>query len=488
MTSSLLSRAQELAKYGEAKTHTLPPDDIDAVIGYNPRPLQRQIEEEERRFNVEVLHRRFGKTVMKVRKLIHRAAYCPFRMGRYAYLAPTYSQAEDIAWLYLSDFASKIYAELGLREKDWTDKSKLAVYIPCRNGEAARVRLYGVDSPKQRIRGLYLDGAVFDEFAWIPWSVWSEQVRPMLSDDVRQGHDELGRLNQWADFIFTPAGRNHAYTVFRKADQWTRGQPVVETDPETQEEKEVFRDDWYATKMPASETGILGRKELQDALHDMGRSKYDQEYECSFDAAVEGAILAQEIEEAKQQGRVGYFPWNKLLPVHTAWDLGWDDATAIWFFQQMNDTVRVIDYYEAHGAGLDHYADVLAKRGYRYGYMFFPHDVAVHDLGSGKSRESILRELGIRPTTVPKHSLVDGIPAMQALIPRCEFHEPTVAEGLDRLALYRREKDERRGVMREKPLHDWASHGADAFRILAMGLRRVHRGGSDPNRMSHAIF
>jgi hypothetical protein len=489
---SLLGKAEKLAaQSGAAKVKPrIPPEDIDAVIGYKPRPLQAELERQEKRFNVETLHRRFGKTVMKVAKLVRRAAFCPFDNGRYAYLGPTYSQVEDIAWAYLQDYARRIYAELGLIEKEWMDRGKMAAFLPTRQGSTARIRLYGVDSPKQRLRGLYLDGAVFDEFAWIPWSVWTQQVRPMLSDDVRAGVDELGRINQWCDFIFTPAGRNHAYQIWRKAMTWAAGESLIEEDEATGEQVRTYRDDWWACRYKASETGILAQRELEDAFRDMGRSVFEQEYECSFDAMLEGAILAREVEEARQQGRIGVFPWNKLLPVHTAWDLGWDDATAIWFFQVVGRRVYVIDFYEAHGAGFDHYADVLAQKGYRYGKMYFPHDVEVHELGTGKSRASVLNSLGIRVTTVAKHNVLDGIAAMQALLPQCCFHEEATHEGLDRLALYRREKDESRGVLRQQPLHDWTSHAADAFRYLAMGVRldRGDTGVPTPETTTHAVY
>lgn len=478
---SLLGKAKQLADLIETTRPVELPDDFDQIIGYRPRPLQAELNSRDRRFNMRVLHRRFGKTVMEVRKLCNHAHFCPFENGRYAYLAPTYSQAEDIAWVYLESYHQKFCDAAGLDARKWQDKSKLAVWFPTRKGSKARVRLYGVDSPKQRIRGLYLDGVVFDEWAWIPMSVWTEQVRPMLSDDVRQGVDELGRSNQWADFIFTPAGRNHAYTMFRKAQIWDRGLPVVEKTNEGVEE-EVFRDDWSAALYKASETGIITARELRDARSDMTQAKYDQEYECSFDAAVEGAIFAEQIEELRSRGRIQRIPYNPLLPVNTAWDLGWDDATAIWFWQERGEEPAFIDYYEASGAPLTHYADILADKRYRYGYHLFPHDVAVHEIGSGKSRESILRELGIRVSIVPKVKVKsDAISAGQALLPRCAFDEVHCAEGLDRLALYRREYDEKNQVFRQNPLHDWASHGADAFMTAALGRRRVFRPDTDPH-------
>ncbi len=486
---SVLGQAKVLAKIAQGNI-TLPPDfDIEAAMATEGitglKPLQEKLDGELKRFNVLVMHRRFGKTVMCVRRLIKKAWLCPFLDGRYAYLAPTYSQAEDIAWSYLKSFTEKIPGNL-------VQESKLAVWIPTKRGSRARIRLYGVDSPKQRLRGLYLDGCVEDEFPEFPPSVWTEQVRPMLSDSDRHGVDEDGDPNQWDIKIGTPKGRNYFHTMYRRADMWSRGEGVVIADPETGVTETVFREDYYAALYRASETGILTATELKSARLDQGPAKYDQEYECSFDAAVEGAIYARMLEAARQAGRVVTFPVNPMLGVYTGWDLGWDDATAIWFAQMGPDGPRLIDYYEASGYPLEHYADVLEQKDYRYIKHFLPHDVETTELGSGKSRKSILQRLGVRVTTVKRHVPWDGIAVAQALIPTCWFHEGKCSEGLDRLALYRREYDERRQVFREKPLHDWASHGADAFRSLAMGLRAGNLGGGlaalDPNTTRSSVL
>ncbi len=487
---SLLAQARQLLKETE-ETRELPlpasPAELNDIIGYSPRKLQAELDARDRRFNIRVLHRRFGKTVREVAKLVRKAMWCPFPDGRYAYLAPTYSMAEDIAWAYLEKFSAKLYGHLGLEARNWVDKSDLAVWVPTHNGSKSRIRLYGVDSPKQRLRGLYLDGVVFDEFAEQPFSVWTEQVRPMLADDVRQGLDEFGDPNQWSDFIFTPKGRNHAYTMFRRAEQWEAGKGVIVVDPDTQEEREVMRNDWSAAIYKASETGILSKREMTDMLEDMGKAKYEQEVECSFDAAIEGAIFAKDIEDVRNAGGVKRAPYNPLLPVDTAWDLGYDDATAIWFIQETAEGPVIIDYYEASGANLDHYAGILADRNYRYGRNYLPHDVDQFHLGMEKDRRAILSGLGVRVTAVPKTSKWDQIAAAQALLPRCVFDEKKTAEGLDRLALYRREKNERLGTLKQNPVHDWTSHAADAFMTYAIGRRQFRKPGSgNPNNQRSA--
>lgn len=477
---SILASAQKLAR-AAASNRSIPEGfDARAAIGVTRRPLQQQLVDEMRRFNVWVLHRRFGKTVEAIEQLVDRAWHCPVPDGRYAYIAPTYAQAEDIAWTYLNNFTENFPGRL-------VQQGRLAIYIPTLAGGRARVRLYGVDSPKQRLRGLYLDGCVLDEYADIPAPVWTQQVRPMLSDKERAVLDDLGRPNQWAVFLGTPRGRNHFYRLYENARLWMQGSPVIIRDPDTNKEVPEFRDDWAAALHRASETGVLSQSELRAALLDLqahegaeeGMAIYEQEYECSWDAAVRGSILAGILKELRERGHITEIPYNPHLPVHTCWDLGWDDATAIWFFQVFNGVPRFIDYYENSGADLRHYADKLAERGYRYGRHYFPHDVEVHELGTGKTRQKILNELGIRVRVTPKHAKWDGIAATKRWILQGYFDATRCAEGLDRLALYRREWDERNQVYRQEPVHDWASHAADALRIGAIGVSHVDRLGQD---------
>lgn len=481
--STLMGNVKRLreARMAHALTPLFPEteEDLDRIIGYEPRPLQAEITAKEKRFNSEVVHRRFGKTVMKVRKLLVRAVFCPFSHGRYGYAAPTYKMAAEIAWLYLQDYHDRLWRWFG--EEDGSrhrHKGQLWAEVPDCHGGLARITLYGLDNPKQRMRGLYFDGIVLDEWAQMPPSKFAEEIRPMLADRSRSGYDRHGVRNQWADFIFTPFGRNHAHTMHQRALIWADGGVVKVIDGATFEEEEMVRDDWYACTWKASETGYVDQRELDDARQDMGENKYLQEFECSFDAAVEGAIFAGEIEKLDRLGQLGAARWNNLLPVNTAWDLGFDDATAIWFFQHVpggmdgRGGINLIDYYEASGAGLDHFAQVLAQRGYRYGYHLFPHDVEQTELSSGRDRRSTLTQLGIRVSVVPKVKLkVDGINAGMVLLPRCAFNIERCSEGLDKLRLYRREFDQRLNVFRDKPVHDMFSHAADAFMTLATGLR-----------------
>ncbi|MGD9744308.1 MAG: hypothetical protein AB7V53_16820, partial [Dongiaceae bacterium] len=221
----------------------------------------------------------------------------------------------------------------------------------------------------------------------------------------------------------------------------------------------------------ASETRILSRSELEDAQRSMTPEEYAQEFECSFQAAVAGAYYASLVEAAETEGRIGKVPWDPRLPVHTAWDLGIDDATAIWFCQQNGAEVRLIDFYESSGVGLDHYARALQARPYVYGDHLLPHDAQVRELGSGRSRIETLASLGVRAKVGRALGIEDGVNAARLLLPRCWFDAAKCARGIEALRDYRREYDERLGAFRARPVHDWSSHAADAFRYLAVGLR-----------------
>jgi hypothetical protein len=398
-----------------------------ARLEFRERPQQRDLLDHPERFTVVVAHRRFGKTVFAVVRLVAAAMLNEKAAPRYAYVAPFYNQAKAVAWDYLKHYARRF---AGARFHE----SELRCDLP--NG--ARISLYGADNPDS-LRGLYLDGVVLDEFAQMDPRAWSEVIRPALAD--RQG---------WAVFIGTPLGRNALWRLYEQA----------KTAP-----------GWRAVLHRASETGLLPAAELAAAKAAMSEAEYAQEFECSFDAAIRGAYYGPQLAAAEAEKRIGRVPHEPRLPVHTAWDLGIGDATAIWFFQRARHEVRLIDYYEASGVGLDHYARVLQQRGYAYGEHLLPHDARVQEMGSGKTRVETLQGLGIRPRVLDAHRREDGIDQVRLLLPRCWFDAEKCARGLEALRHYRSEWDARRQDFRQQPRHDWSSHAADALRYLAMGLR-----------------
>lgn len=442
--------------------------EVWSMLGYHPKAHQHAMAASRKRFRCDVVHRRGGKSVQKILKLVTRAYWCPFPHGRYAYLGPTYSQTEDIIWGYVQQIHEQIPGSVLLQ-------SKLAMIIPTASGGKARIRLYGVDSPKQRLRGAYLDGCVIDEFQDTPEHVWQEQVRPMLSDDSRRAVDVFGHPNQWCDFVGTPRGRNQLYKFHQRASRWQQGLPVIMKGDDGSE-RPIISHDWGAVLEPVSKTQMIRPDELSQIWIDIGSAKYAQEYECSFDAAIEGAIYGQELGELNKLNQITQVPINPNVPVNTCFDLGWDDMMAVWFFQQVGQNIMFVDYMELRHASLGTCVRKLAEKGYIYGYHLFPHDVEVTDGLSredGMSRKAILQSLGVRVSVVKKHSLWDGIAATRAMLPRCYFDTDRCQEGLDRLALYHRKKDVQTGMFSEEPEHDENSHAADAIRQCAVGRKKV---------------
>lgn len=398
---------------------------MEIVIPYAPREQQIAIHNaiDASRFTVVVAHRRMGKTVSAINHLIKAAIECEKPNPRFAYIAPTYGQAKRVAWDYLQEYTRPLGATYNvseLRADFW----------------GRRISLYGSDNPDS-LRGQYFDGVVIDEVGDQNPKIWNEIVRPALAD-------RLG----WALFIGTPKGNNHFYELRNRA---------------------ADEPDWKLLEFRASETGVLPADELKAALKEMGQDKYDQEFECSFNAAVEGSYYGQIINSLEADGRITDFPRDDLCKSFVAWDLGMGDSTALWVAQVAGKEVHILECIENHGVGLDWYVSWLRENNYQHFDQILPHDVEVRELGTGKSRKEVLQEAGLNITVCPRLSVADGIQAVRRLLPRCWFHTRT-RNGINALRNYRREYDEKRSVFYDKPMHDWSSHFSDAMRYLAIGL------------------
>ena len=409
------------------------------VLPYSPRHAFMPFHNRAQRFGVIVAHRRAGKTVACINELVKQAIKSGKQDGRYAYIAPYYAQAKDVAWTYLKRYSEPLWA---------SEPNETELRVDLLGG--ARIRLYGADNA-DRLRGLYLDGCVLDEPALMRSGVWGEVIRPALSD--RQG---------WAVFIGTPMGHNHFYDIWRDA----------QADPA----------EWFTMMLRASETGLLPPGELASSARQMTPEQYEQEFECSFEAAIRGAYYGHEMADADAKGRIGNVEYDHTLPVHTAWDLGIGDSTAIWFFQIAGNEPRLIDYYENAGFGLDHYARVLGDRGYVYGQDWVPQDAKVRELGTGRTRVETLISLKRKPRVVAAHKIMDGINAARVTIPLCWFDAAKCGPGIEALRQYRAEYDDDARTFKDAPLHDWTSHPADAFRYFAMAWRELKGLKPEPPR------
>lgn len=419
-------------------------------IPYKPRDLQAEMHKDLKRWNVLVMHRRFGKTVFAVNHMIKHALTCPLPRPRVALVAPTFTQAKRISWDYVKYYAGVIPGVT-------FNETELRADFP--NG--GRIMLLSGENP-DALRGIYLDLCVFDEYGMQNPRVWGEVVRPALSD--REGA---------AIFLGTPNGHNHFYEIMQQAKN----------------EVSEGSDYWYWKIAKASETKLVKEEELDAARKQMTEEQYEQEYECSFTAAIIGAYYGRLLVELEDKDRVTRVPYDPALPVHTAWDLGINDSTAIWFAQIFRGgAVNVIDYYENTGFGLDHYAEVLRQKDYHYGDHLAPHDIEIRELGSGKSRLETAFSLGIRFKVIPKMKVADGINAARLLMPKCYFDKDNCAVGIEMLKQYRQEWDEKRKIFRDQPRHDFTSHAADAFRYLAIGLENRTTYSKPPQAVAQSSY
>lgn len=410
-------------------------DDDAIVLPYKPRVQFMPFHEGEWRFAAIAAHRRVGKTVACINHLIRAALACEKKDPRFAYVAPTFTQAKDVVWEYLKSYCAPLF-EYGAT----SNESELRVDLP--NG--GRVRLYGAEN-YDRLRGIYLDGVVLDEYATMDPRIW-EVVRPALSD--RPG---------WCVWIGTPRGHNAFHEV------WERSKTEA-----------IGPDGWYSLMLKASQTGVLPESELVQARRDLTAEQYAQEYECSFEAAVMGAYYGREMEQAEADGRVGNVPHSDDVLVHTAWDLGIGDPTAIWFIQRVGKEWRFIDYLESSGVGLDWYVNQLQAKKYNYGQHVFPHDVAVSELTTGKSRKEVLERLGVNVTIAPKLKVEDGIQQVRTVLKQSWFDRAKCKRGVEALKLYRCDWDDKNKTFRANAVHDWTSHPADSMRYAALGVTGVN--------------
>ena len=225
------------------------------------------------------------------------------------------------------------------------------------------------------------------------------------------------------------------------------------------------------------DTGVLDPAEVQRMREEMSAEEFAQELECSFDAPHTGAYYARELQVAEDEGRIGDVPYNPALPVWTSWDLGMADETAIWFLQVTpGGMLHWIDYYEAGGLALDSYAGELASKRYVYWKHILPHDVSVRELGTGRSRLQTLLSLGVRPIkTTRRMNPIERIAALRLLLPRSRFDRARCAAGLKALWHYKREWSPSAEQFRPSPVHDWASHAADAAGHMAIGLEETSK-------------
>jgi phage terminase large subunit len=402
----------------------------EVVLAYSPREAFKPFHSRKQRWACLVAHRRAGKTVAAVNDIIRAAVMCKSPNPLFGYIAPYRSQAKSVAWDYLKRFAAPILKS--------ANEAELEVVLV--NG--AKIRLFGADNA-DAMRGLGFDGLYMDEYGDFKPSVWGSVIRPTLSD--KQG---------WAVFGGTPKGKNQFWDVY----QTSRMSP----------------EEWCTLRLPASQSGILPQSELDAVKAQISEDQYMQEYECSFEAAILGAYYGIEMRMAADDGRIASVEYDPSLSTYTAWDLGYRDDTAIWWYQVVKGEIHVIDYHAVSGASIPEIAKVVMQKPYHYAKHYLPHDARAKTLAAqGKSIIEQLGEfLGLSNLgIVPDLSVQDGIQAVRQMLPRCYFDERKCMEGIEALRQYEREFDEDKKAFRASPKHNWCSHPADAFRMLAIAWR-----------------
>ena len=409
-------------------------ESTEIEMDYQPRLAFMPFHNRTQRWACLVAHRRAGKTVAAANDLIRAAAECQSPWPHFAYVTPYRSQGKSVAWQYLKHYARPIMKSANEAE----------LFITLLNG--AKISIFGADNA-DAMRGLGFDGCFLDEYGDFRPSVWGSVIRPALSD--RQG---------WCVFAGTPKGKNQFWDIYNTAQR--------------------IPSEWFCMALKASDSKLLPEGELNAAKAQLSEDQYLQEMECSFEASILGAYYGTEMREATEQGRVTRVHYDNNVPVHTAWDLGYRDDTAVWFYQVIRDEVHLIDFYAVSGANIDEIAANILSKPYNFGKHHLPHDARAKTLAAaGKSViEQLAVHFGINSLAiVPDLSVQDGIQAVRKMLPQCWFYADKCNEGIEALRQYQREYDEDKKAFRQTPRHDWCSHPADAFRMLAIAWRSEPR-------------
>jgi hypothetical protein len=415
--------------------------------GWRPReyqlPVWRYLQDGGRHAEL-TWHRRAGKDEI----CLHWAARAAHqRPATYWHLLPQAAQARKAIWDAVNPHTGlrRIDEAFPMELRATTRENEMLIKFKC----GSTWQVVGSDNFNSLV-GSPPAGITASEWALAKPAVRA-YLRPILLEN-----------KGWQLYITTPRGKNHAWKTFKAAEaDMAAGRDV------------------FAQSLTAYQTGALSREDLErerlayiaDHGEEAGEALFNQEYLVDWNAALLGTYFGKEMRTALDQGRICEIEYDAAIPVETAWDLGRSDDTAIWFFQRIRGEKRFIDYYAASGQDVAHFAEVLESKPYKYGEHWLPHDARAKTLASSKSVVEQLLALGISGTIVPQLSLQDGIQAARLVLGACWFDETKCEDGIECLRQYRRVWDEDKRVFSAAPLHNWASHGADAFRYAAIAMR-----------------
>ena len=391
-------------------------------IPYKPREWQKEVHSNQDRFRVVVAHRRSGKTTMCINELIKHAL--KNRRTRYFYIAPTYRQAKVIAWEEMKKFVPMPFVKK-------VNETELLVKF----ANHSVIELKGADNPDS-LRGVGLDGVVFDEYSQQPSNIYTEIIRPALAD--KEG---------WAIWIGTPKGKNVFYDVYTTAET---------------------KAGWHRWLLKASETSIISPQELAGAREDMDENEYNQEFECSFESIVKGAVYGDEWSALIKAGRCNsQVIWERDLPTYSSWDFGIGDATAVGIYQinPASKEIRLIDYYENSNQPLAHYISWLKGKVYQFGMNFGDPSGNNRNLNTGRSIFEDLADAGI-PLSARRTTKIDQINAVKKMMPNLWVNDK-LTKFIDAITNYHYEWEEAKGEWKRDPYHDWSSHCLDQLAYFA---------------------
>ena len=413
--------------------------------GWNPRAYQRPLWDYLEKGGtraIEIAHRRWGKDDL----LLHWTAIAAHeRVASYWHCLPEYAQARRALWTAVNPHTGKRRIDEAFPHELRDSTNEQEMFIRFKSGSTWQ--LVGSDRYNSLV-GAGIAGVTFSEWALANPSAWG-YIRPMVEEN-----------NGWACFITTPRGRNHAKSMYDMA---------------------LGNDRWFAEISDVHKTGALSPDQLSESLaeyaalygEDVGRAQFEQEYLCSFNAAILGAFYAKEMLAVRAENRIRPVIPVPGVPVHTAWDIGVRDDTSIWWFQVYQGRVYVLDCLTASNGDVEFFADECSKKTWLRGVDFVPHDAKVKEWGTGRTRVETMRMLGFNPQVVPLASKLDGINAVRRTLPVTIFDPRCEEKGIAALEMYRREWDDERKMFKANEVHDWTSHLSDAFRYLALAWRSI---------------
>lgn len=386
-----------------------------------------------------IWHRRAGKEVTCWNYMIKEAMK---KVGTYYYFFPHFSQGRKVLW----DGANKD----GFKFLDYIPRellfghpnaSEMKIWLKDLDGrKGSLIQIVGTNN-YDSIMGTNPIGCVFSEYSLQDPNAW-QLIRPILAEN-----------GGWAIFNFTPRGLNHAKELYDMA---------------------LTNDQWFCQRLTADDTNAITSEQIdEERKAGMSEDYIQQEFYCSFTLGIEGSYYGKYILDSRNEGRIGNVRYDPSVPVHVAMDIGFGDSTAIVFYQLVGLEVHVVDYYEAQGLPFYHYAQVIQDRKYIYGKYFAPSDADAHHISTGLSVKEVASALGLDLTILPSAHLPleNGIEAVRSIFKNIWIDEKKCEKLIKALENYIKIYDEKNSVYKNRPLHNWASHGADAFRYMAIAIK-----------------